>query len=285
MTGGRFKIEHCRNTLERVGKLLRVGRHPILHADIHEYVKNSPTKIKTADLCKKFGCSPVTALGILNRYGQLDRVFIVKPRSDKDIILKLTNGEPMTAYKLSALAYSAGIVVSPRLCRDLLTNAGLLAKGNPGRCKYPHIYKFVKSNPPISAPELARKFMISPKTADNILRRCTTRAYKKTIFDVASELKEPMFAHDFMKLTGCFRNTAYVALARAGNLKRKISEPKPKAKTEPKPPPPKPEAKAKPTPKPKPVTEPPPPPSPPKPRPQQTRTIASMFEAWKEKNL
>lgn len=287
MTGGRFTNDQCKAALRRVNKFHWSGRHQSTYPEAYEYIKNSPVKLKTTQIKEMFGLSNQTALYILKRYDKLDRAVFNLPitEDDKAKVLKLANGKPTTARGLVSLAAKIGIKISATTCRGMLTKANLLHRGKWKINSHRHVYKFVRSSPPITACDLAKKFDISRRTADNILRRCKNLAYKKNLWEQAEELSEPITAAEFMEMTGCIRNTAYVALSHAGKLKKKTFEPKPKpkAKTEPKPPP-KPEAKAKPAPKPKPVTEPPPPP-PPKPRPQtDTRAIASLFAAWKEKN-
>lgn len=278
MTDKRFKLEQCRWALEYAGKLVRVGRYKTKHPEAEAYVRESPTKIKTSYIREKFGISASAALGILKRHNRLDRVYVIKPRGDKPIILKLANGQQITARELSQRAKDAGINVDTKLCRKILLDNGLLKLDKLGTCKYPHVYDYVRNNPPISAADLAEKFGLSSKTAHNILSRCKKRSYEKTIIDKANELPEPITVKEFQQMTGCLRNTAYSALIRAGKFKKKTSKPKPQNA----PPPPR---RTKVVAATKPVIGPPPLPPPPKPRPQQTRTIASMFEAWKEKNL
>lgn len=285
MTGGRFTNDQCKAALRRVNKFHWSGRHQSLYPEAYEYVKNSPTELKTAQIKEMFGLSSQTALYILKRFKRLDRAVLNLPiaKDKKDKVLKLADGKPVTARGLASLAAEAGIKISATTCRGILINANLLHGGKWKINSHRHIYKFVKSNPPITACALAKQFGISRRTADNILRRCKNLAYKKNLSEQAEELSEPITADEFMKMTGCIRNTAYIALSHAGKLKKKTFEPKPKAKAKAKPPAPMPTPKPKP--EPKPVIEPPTPP-PPKPKPQtNTRVIASMFEAWKEKNL
>ena len=277
ITAKSYTLEQCRIALNRVGKLAHVGRYKVKHPEIDKYVQESPTKIKTSHICEKFGIGAATALGILKRHNRLDRVYVIKPRGDKPRILKLADGQQITARELSQRAKDAGISVAPRLCRKILLNAGLLKRDRIGNCKYPHVYDYVKNNPPIISADLAKKFRLSNRTAHNILNHCKKRGYQKTILDKAKELPEPITAAEFQAMTGCLRNTAYQVLTRAGRLRRKNAQPKE----------PKPRPTPKPKPEPKPVIEPPTPtPPPPKPKPQtNTRVIASLFEAWKEKNL
>ena len=276
ITAKSYTLEQCKIALRRVGKLAHVGRYKVKFPEIDRYVQESPTKIKTSHICEKFGISAATALGILKRYNRLDRVYVIKPRGDKPRILKLADGQQITARELSQRAKDAGISVAPRLCRKILLDAGLLKRDRIGGCKYPHVYDYVKNNPPIIAAELAKKFRLSNKTAQNILHHCKKRGYKKTILDKAKELTKPITAAEFQAMTGCHRDTAYHVLTRAGRLRLKNAQPKPEPKPRPTP---------NPKPEPKPVIK-PPTPTPPKPRPQtDTRVIASMFEAWKKKNL
>ena len=269
MTNKRFKLEQCRCALEYAKKLVRVGRYKTMHPEADKYVRESPTKIKTSYICEKFNISASAALGILKRHNRLDRVYAIKPRGDKPRILKLADGQQITARELSQRAKDVGINVDSKLCRKILLDNGLLKRDKLGTCKYPHAYDYVKNNPPISAADLAQKFGLSSRTAHNILSRCKKRGYEKTIIDKAKELPEPITVTEFQEMTGCLRNTAYHALIRSGKFKfkRKTSEPKPRrirvvVAT-------------------KPVIEPPPPP--PK-KQQNTHPIAILFEAWKAKN-
>lgn len=275
MTDKRFNLEQCRCALEYAGKLVRVGRYKIMYPEAEAYVRESPTKIKTSYIREKFGISASAALGILKRHNRLDRVYVIKPRGDKPLILKLANGQQITARELSQRAKNAGINVDTKLCRKILLDNGLLKLDKLGTCKYPHVYDYVKNSPPISAADLAKKFGLSSKAAHNILSRCKKRGYEKTITDKAFELPEPITVKEFQEMTGCPRNTAYHALIRAGKFKRKTSEPKPQNAT---PPPQRIKAVAAT----RPVIEPPPPP--PKPKQQNTHPIAILFEAWKAKN-
>lgn len=287
MTGGQFTNDQCKAALRRVNKFYWSGRHQSTYPEAHEYIKNSPVKLKTTQIKEMFGLSNQTALYILKRYDKLDRAVFNLPiaEDDKAKVLKLANGKPITARGLVSLAAKIGIKISATTCRGMLIKANLLHRGKWKINSHRHVYKFVRSSPPITACDLAKKFDISRRTADNILRRCKNLAYKKNLWEQAEELSEPITAAEFMEMTGCIKNTAYVALSHAGKLKKKTFEPKPKPKaetepkpkTEPKPPPP------KPAPKPKPVAEPPPPP-PPKPKQQNTHPIAILFEAWKAKN-
>lgn len=275
MTDKRFNLEQCRCALEYAGKLMRVGRYKIMYPEAEAYVRESPTKIKTSYIREKFGISASAALGILKRHNRLDRVYTIKPRGDKPLILKLANGQQITARELSQRAKDAGINVDTKLCRKILLDNGLLKLDKLGTCKYPHVYDYVKNSPPISAADLAKKFGLSSKAAHNILSRCKKRGYEKTIIDKANELPEPITVKEFQEMTGCPRNTAYHALIRAGKFKRKTSEPKPQNAT----PPPQ---RIKVVAATRPVAEPPPPP--PKPKQQNTHPIAILFEAWKAKN-
>lgn len=278
MTNKRFKLEQCRSALEYAKKLVRVGRYKTMHPEADKYVRESPTKIKTSYICEKFNISASAALGILKRYNRLDRVYAIKPRGDKPRILKLADGQQITARELSQRAKDVGINVDSKLCRNILLDNGLLKRDKLGTCKYPHVYDYVKNSPPISAADLAEKFGLSNKAAHNILNRCKKRGYergyKKTITDKANELPEPITVSEFQEMTGCLRNTAYHALIRAGKFKKKTSEPKPQNA----PPPPR---RTKVVAATKPVAEPPPPP--PK-KQQNTHPIAILFEAWKAKN-
>lgn len=269
MTNKRFKLEQCRCALEYAKKLVRVGRYKTMHPEADKYVRESPTKIKTSYICEKFNISASAALGILKRYNRLDRVYAIKPRGDKPRILKLADGQQITARELSQRAKDVGINVDSKLCRKILLDNGLLKRDKLGACKYPHAYDYVKNNPPISAADLAQKFGLSSRTAHNILSRCKKRGYKKTMLDKAKELPEPITAAEFQEMTGCLRDTAYRVLTRAGRLRLKNAQPK-----EPRPTP-------KPKPEPKPVIKPLPPP--PK-KQQNTHPIAILFEAWKAKN-
>ena len=283
MTNGRFTSDQCKIALRRVNKFHWSGRHQSLYPEAYEYVKNSPTELKTAQIKEMFGLSSQTALYILKRFKRHDRAVLNLPiaKDKKDKVLKLADGKPTTARGLASLAAEAGIKISATTCRGILIKANLLHGGKWKINSYPHVYKFVRSNPPITACDLAKKFDISRRIADNILRRCKNLAYKKNLWEQAEELSEPITVTEFMKMTGCIKNTAYVALSHAGKLKKKTFEPKPKPKSKPKPPPPKSKAKAKPALKPEPVIEPPPPP--PK-KQQNTHPIAILFEAWKAKN-
>ena len=269
MTNKRFKLEQCRCALEYAKKLVRVGRYKTMHPEADKYVRESPTKIKTSYICEKFNISASAALGILKRYNRLDRVYAIKPRGDKPRILKLADGQQITARELSQRAKDVGINVDSKLCRKILLDNGLLKRDKLGTCKYPHAYDYVKNNPPISAADLAQKFGLSSRTAHNILSRCKKRGYQKTMLDKAKELPEPITAAEFQEMTGCLRDTAYRVLTRAGRLRLKNAQPK-----EPRPTP-------KPKPEPKPVIKPLPPP--PK-KQQNTHPIAILFEAWKAKN-
>ena len=275
ITAKSYTLEQCKIALRRVGKLAHVGRYKVKFPEIDKYVQESPTKIKTSYICEKFNISASAALGILKRHNRLDRVYVIKPRGDKPRILKLADGQQITARELSQRAKDAGISVAPKLCRKILLDAGLLKRDRIGGCKYPHVYDYVKNNPPIIAADLAKKFGMTKKTAHNILTHCKKRGYQKTILDKAKELPEPITAAEFQAMTGCHRDTAYHVLTRAGRLRLKNAQPKePKPRPTPKP---KPEPKPRPTPTPKPE---------PKPKPQtDTRVIASMFEAWKKKSL
>ena len=270
MTNKRFKLEQCRCALEYAKKLVRVGRYKTMHPEADKYVRESPTKIKTSYICEKFNISASAALGILKRHNRLDRVYAIKPRGDKPRILKLADGQQITARELSQRAKDVGINVDSKLCRKILLDNGLLKRDKLGTCKYPHAYDYVKNNPPISAADLAQKFGLSSRTAHNILSRCKKRGYEKTIIDKAKELPEPITVTEFQEMTGCLRNTAYHALIRSGKFKfkKKTSEPKPRrirvvVAT-------------------KPVIE--PPPFPPPKKQQNTHPIAILFEAWKAKN-
>ena len=289
MTNGRFTNDQCKIALRRVNKFHWSGRHQCLYPEAYEYVKNSPTKLKTAQIKEMFGLSSQTALYILRRFKRHDRAVLNLPiaKDKKDEVLNLAKNKPTTARRLASLAAKAGIKISATTCRGILIKANLLHGGKWKINSYPHVYKFVRSNPPITACDLAKKFDISRRIADNILRRCKNFAYKKNLREQAEELSEPITVTEFMEMTGCIRNTAYIALSHAGKLKKKTFEPKPKSKakpepeSKPKPPPPKSKAKAKPALKPEPVIEPPPPP--PK-KQQNTHPIAILFEAWKAKN-
>lgn len=275
MTDKRFNLEQCRWALEYAGKLMRVGRYKTMYPDAEAYVRESPTKIKTSYIREKFGISASAALGILKRHNRLDRVYTIKPRNDKQRILNLANGQQITARELSQRAKDAGINVDTKLCRKILLDNGLFKFDKLGTCKYPHVYDYVKNNPPISAADLAEKFGLSNKAAHNILSRCKKRGYEKTMIDKANELPEPITVSEFQQMTGCLRSTARNALIRAGKFKKKTSEPKPQNA----PPPPR---RTKVFAATKPVAEPPPPP--PKPKQQNTHPIAILFEAWKAKN-
>ena len=286
MTNGRFTSDQCKNALRRVNKFHWSGRHQSLYPEAYEYVKNSPTELKTAQIKEMFGLSSETALYILKRFKRHDRAVLNLPiaKDKKDEVLNLAKDKPTTARGLASLAAEAGIKISATTCRGILINANLLHGGKWKINSYPHVYKFVRSNPPITACDLAKKFDISRRIADNILRRCKNLAYKKNLWEQAEELSEPITVTQFMEMTGCIRNTAYIALSHAGKLKKKTFEPKPKSKSKPKPPQPKSKANAKPALKPEPVIEPPPlPPLPPK-KQQNTHPIAILFEAWKAKN-
>lgn len=270
-TAKSYTLEQCKIALRRVGKLAHVGRYKVKFPEIDKYVQESPTKIKTSHICEKFGIGAAAALGILKRHNRLDRVYVIKPRGDKPRILKLADGQQITARELSQRAKDVGINVDSKLCRKILLDNGLLKRDKLGTCKYPHVYDYVKNNPPIIAADLAKKFRLSKKTAQNILHHCKKRGYQKTILDKAKELPEPITAAEFQAMTGCHTGTAYKVLTRAGRLRPKNAQPKE----------PKPRPTPKPKPEPKPVIE---PPTPTPKKQQNTHPIAILFEAWKAKN-
>lgn len=290
--GDKYSYDECRSALRKAGKLQLVGKIKTSYPELNEYVKNSPTKLTTSHICQKFNVKFSTAFFILRNHNMLENRKSTMRRKDKSEILALAKGKPITASKLQTLAAAKGINISRSYCRSILESAKLLEQKNRGRSyKHPHVYEYVRNNPPMRIIDLARKFDISPKTARNILYLCAKKETIKTPEDCAKELPAPITAQEFAKLNNCAINTAYVMLKRAKKLKiigsgRKATRPI----REQTPPQPKPQ-KATPPPREikvivpaKPVIEPPPPP--PKPRPQtDTRAIASIFAAWKEKNL